>query len=527
MDLNKYISKSFDNRRTSHDRSTVFDATREQAELSHTKTRPKLPPTDLNRKPISQRSSNTFESEIFKPPARQIQKFRLNQPQDHSSKDFYAVGQSEFYRKSLVSDFKPNFKPNFTYRPGWEVTHPGFEIKAKEQIEESSSIKPVVKRGNKSDSRREALNNRLDRFEQDEDGGQGLGLGKSGMRKTSSVNKLERRSRLDGDFGREEFNRTGRVHRFDRGDEYARNDRLERSQGADRYEARERAFDRNDVLDRPQMPNSEAKMERKVKFTEASGNEYLSQTSRTPVKPAMDSAMRPIYKKRPKSAVRTTERAETPTAESTRSPHLHNPPNPSSSHKPVPKPAANRSYSPSSPVCLKLTGLSSSTSEFSIREACKNVQILGFKSSHNHITGASSGTASVTIKACESSLASIQSSLQKQGLQVELSPVSLGKKNNYSELAHVDFLNQYVNRDSSKTPVKHHLESSQDVFGSSPGVGRYHSGKKVRDQQALVLQNWNFVKNPKKEEKLNENLNSLPSYMRSTQSSARKCKKIN
>ena len=103
----------------------------------------------------------------------------------------------------------------------------------------------------------------------------------------------------------------------------------------------------------------------------------------------------------------------------------------------------------------------------------------------------------------------------------------MGKKNNYSELAHVDFLDQFVNKDSSKTPVKHHLESSQDVFGSSPGVGRFHSGKKVRDMQAVVLQTWNFVKGSRKEERVNENLNSLPSYMRSTQSSVRKCKKLN
>lgn len=498
MDLNKYISKSFDNRRTSHDRSTVFDATLEQAELSFSKARPKLPPMSLTRKPISQRSSNTFESEVFKPPKLQTQKFKPSHPQDHSSKDFYAVDNSEFQKKSLVSDFKPDFKPNFTYRPVWEISHPGFESKNKnkEQIEEKYLIRPVGKRGNKSDSRRERLNNRLDRFGRDDDDLRDDV--KYGFDKTSSFNRLEENKRLE---------------RFERLEELGRNSKLEQSQIIERNEGLDRSaiFDRNEARDN---------------LSEASNTKTLSQTSRTPIKPAKDSSVRAIYRDRPASASSKTDCSSTPTSEPS---HLlqHKPPVPNPPLSQNSNPNPNRSYSSSSPICLHLSGLSTSTSEFSIRELCKNVQIIEFKSFRNHITGTSSSTASITIKANQASLASVQSSLEKQGLKIEVSSISLGKKNNYSELAHVDFLDQFVNKDSSKTPVKHHLESSQDVFGSSPGVGRFHSGKKVRDMQAVVLQTWNFVKGSRKEERVNENLNSLPSYMRSTQSSVRKCKKLN
>lgn len=105
--------------------------------------------------------------------------------------------------------------------------------------------------------------------------------------------------------------------------------------------------------------------------------------------------------------------------------------------------------------------------------------------------------------------------------------MNIGKTNNYKDLAHVDFLNQHVCRDNEKTPIKHHLESSQDIFGSSPGVGRFHSGKRICDKQAIVLEQWNRVRNDRKAKVTDGDCNgSMPSYMRSTESSARKCRKI-
>ena len=529
MDLNKFNSKSFDNQRSSHDRSTVFDAMLEQAELSFSNTRPKLPPMSLSRKPISQRSSNTFESEVFKPPAKQTPKLRLNQPQDHPARDFNTVGQSEYYKKSLASDFKPDFQPKFTYKPGWEISHPGFESKNHEEPKEDYLVGPADKRGNKSGPRRERLNNRLDRLEPEDDDMRDEG--KNGIEKTSRLNRLEKNQRLDEHFNADELNKAERLNRMDGLDRLRRNKRLEQSQIIERNEAIDKSeiFDRDEIGNRPKISDlSESTTEKRVKFSEPSSTKTLPQTSRTPINPAKDSSTPAINRDRPAPVSRKTDQAVTLTSESSQA--LLNKsiiPNPCSSQNSIINPAPNRSHSSNNPICLHLSGLSASTSEFSIRELCKNVQIIEFKSFRNHITGTSSSTASITVRANETSIASVRSALEKQGLKIEASSVSLGKKNNYSELAHVDFLDQYVNRESSKTPIKHHLETSQDVFGSSPGVGRYHSGKKIRDKQAVVLQTWNFVKNLKKEERLDENFNSLPNYMRSTQSSVRKCKKLN
>jgi hypothetical protein len=174
-----------------------------------------------------------------------------------------------------------------------------------------------------------------------------------------------------------------------------------------------------------------------------------------------------------------------------------------------------------------LSDLTQSDSEFKIRELCKGFHIVSLNSPLDNITGKPLGSASVTIKTSESELTKLKTTFLQQGYTISTKKAQLGKRNNYAELANVDFLNCFVNGGDSKSK-KYHLESSQDLFGSSTGVGRFHSRKKITDKQSLVMHTWNKVKRGQKVEILKETLTSLPSYMRSTQSSVRKyIKKIN
>jgi len=178
-------------------------------------------------------------------------------------------------------------------------------------------------------------------------------------------------------------------------------------------------------------------------------------------------------------------------------------------------------------ISLVLSDLTQSDSEFKIKELCKGYHIVSINSPLDNITGTPLGSASITVKTSESELNKLKTTFLQQGYSVSTKKPQLGKRNNYAELANVDFLNCFVNGDHIKSK-KYHLESSQDLFGSSVGVGRLHSRKKISDKQSLAMHTWDKLKNGQKVETPKDTLTSLPSYMRSTQSSVRKyLKKIN
>lgn len=449
MDLNKEISKSFDYKRSRYDKSTVFEATYEQAELSMRRLNPKKPPTDINRNPITQRSSNTFKSDLFKPPLRTLQKFRLNYPLDHGPKDFYQVTKPDFYRKNQDSEFQPNFVPAFTYKPGWTLDSDESEntLRDKNKNPEIRAIKKPRKTENS-----EQLN--------------------KSYTKNCTVTDTHRQKSTD----------------------------LPRKS----YDLFTNTENNSNSLSKTFIPNefstkSEKKIGKKVNFFNSSTPEPQNYTTRisTPTK----------LPEKPRTKL-INQDYQTPIT-------------PLSPYK------GPRSMSPSTNISLNLSNLSAQDSEFTLRELCKNYQIISISAPRNNITGVNTGKASITLKASGDNLKSLKSTLMEKGFIVNSSLVNIGKTNNYKDLAHVDFLNQHVCRDNEKTPIKHHLESSQDIFGSSPGVGRFHSGKRICDKQAIVLEQWNRVRNDRKAKVTDGDWNgSMPSYMRSTESSARKCRKI-
>ena len=452
MDLNKAISKSFDHKRSTYDKSTVFEATLEQAELSMRKLRPKQPAFDVNRNPITQRSSNTFKSEIFKPPLRSLQKFRLTRPFDHGPKDFYEVSQPEFYRKSRVSDFQPNFVPTYTYQPGWKL-----------DSDEPEHIIPLKKAQN------------------------------------ASILAIKRPPRVDNkDLMNRSYSKAEALN-----ESYGNNNTSSssfRNVREPEKVAFKDSFSKTSRLNTSYTYNTENRPGKKVHFPERLTPEpqRFSQSTLTPIK-----------------LLQTTKSSS----------YIKDLQKPLRAVSPQPGRCA---MSPSTNVSLNLCNLSAQDSEFTLRELCKGYQVVSLSAPRDNITGVHTGRASITVKASGENLKTLKSALMEKGFEVSSSLVGSGKKNNYNELAHVDFLNQYVSRDSEKTPIKHHLESSMDVFGSSPGVGMFHSGKKICDRQATVLRQWDVVMNPKGKQRGAERdfKDTIPSYMRSTQSSAKKCRKV-
>lgn len=121
MELNPRISKSFDNRKHSYTRSTVFDATYEQAQLLSLKSCPKQLALDINRNPTITRSSRTFASTVFTPAEKQLPRVNIHRPSDHSSAYFYGSEPTDYYKKNKISDFEPSFVPDYKYKPNWVV----------------------------------------------------------------------------------------------------------------------------------------------------------------------------------------------------------------------------------------------------------------------------------------------------------------------------------------------------------------------------------------------------------------------
>lgn len=181
---------------------------------------------------------------------------------------------------------------------------------------------------------------------------------------------------------------------------------------------------------------------------------------------------------------------------------------------------------PSSNHCLQISGLQTTDSDYTLRSLCKGLHIVSLSTNHNNFTGNCSGTAELTLKSSDSDLSKLKKTLFSKGYSISESTRTNGKKNNYAELANQSFLNSFIQAKSNKSPLrKHHMESSDDVFGSSPGVGRYYCAKKIPDKQSLVLTTWNRVLSSSKGPNVYTPIKASCAYMRSTISSARKCKK--
>jgi hypothetical protein len=128
-------------------RSTVFDATIEQAEIAMHKSRPNREVLNLQRESGSLRSSYTYSSTLFLPPEDLKHKDNIYKPKDNITLRYFGNDDDSFYRKSITSDFSPNFQPKFAYGAAWAVDKETFSKvqTEKNMIQEQSWIKPICK----------------------------------------------------------------------------------------------------------------------------------------------------------------------------------------------------------------------------------------------------------------------------------------------------------------------------------------------------------------------------------------------
>jgi hypothetical protein len=123
-------------------KSTIFQATIEQAQILSSRTRHFREVLNIHRESSSLRSSSTFQSSIFSEDTPIRRRENSYKPKDNISSDFFGKEKNEFYRKSVVSDFKPDFQPKFSYQSTWEVDSKTFK---KKDPEGENWFKPIRK----------------------------------------------------------------------------------------------------------------------------------------------------------------------------------------------------------------------------------------------------------------------------------------------------------------------------------------------------------------------------------------------
>ena len=156
------LAESFKEKLT---RSTVFLGAFEQAEICSSRTRRSREVLNIHRESTSLRSSSTYQSSLFDKPPPPAPRGSSNKPKDNISSEFFGSEKSDYYRKSIVSNFKPNFQPQFKYEPTWEIDSKTFNKKAQEtkadKEVEANWIKPISKRDSiKNHSKLARLDNR-------------------------------------------------------------------------------------------------------------------------------------------------------------------------------------------------------------------------------------------------------------------------------------------------------------------------------------------------------------------------------
>lgn len=146
MDFKLRPCSSAESFKEKHSKSTVFDATIEQALISTSRSRKAREILNINRERTGLRSSSTFESSVFGESITVRPRINSYKPRDNISLDHQGNSSSEFYRKSIVSDFQPNFQPKYKYESTWTVDSQTFAKQTPPEATKELWIKPIIKK---------------------------------------------------------------------------------------------------------------------------------------------------------------------------------------------------------------------------------------------------------------------------------------------------------------------------------------------------------------------------------------------
>jgi len=179
---------------------------------------------------------------------------------------------------------------------------------------------------------------------------------------------------------------------------------------------------------------------------------------------------------------------------------------------------------------IEISGLGPEHDDFYIKSLCKGIHLVELKTQTNFITGKCTGKASLTIRTQPhlQTLKNLELNCIKQGLKFKRVPECFGKKDNYKQLSSRKLLDPGLELNSSRnhTPIKGkpELTTTDNLFGSSPGVGRrYPKTPAVKSSRAL--QSWNRVQKLESKTPPKVLARQQASYMRPTTSSKNKSAK--
>lgn len=146
MDFKLRPSHSTESFKEKFARSTVFDATIEQALISASRSRKAREILNINREKTELRSSSTFESSVFGQSVTVRPRVNSYKPRDNISLNHLGNSPTHYYRKSIVSDFQPNFQPKYKYESTWAIDSQTFTKSTPTEPAKDLWIKPVPKK---------------------------------------------------------------------------------------------------------------------------------------------------------------------------------------------------------------------------------------------------------------------------------------------------------------------------------------------------------------------------------------------
>jgi len=188
-------------------------------------------------------------------------------------------------------------------------------------------------------------------------------------------------------------------------------------------------------------------------------------------------------------------------------------------------------------VTLEVKGLRPSDDEFTIKNMCTGYHILSVETDFDNLKGTCKGTAKIKVREMpnDKSVDDLKLNFMQKGIDVSLAKNIHGKKNHYSDTPNRDFLDKGLQVEEHRLGIRFttpkvskmkNLESSDDLYGNSPGVGRWSNAWKLRPKtkdtilsKCLGALNWerlgkvsatSLARRPVHETKLQA------SYMRST-----------
>jgi hypothetical protein len=187
---------------------------------------------------------------------------------------------------------------------------------------------------------------------------------------------------------------------------------------------------------------------------------------------------------------------------------------------------------------LQIKGLGVGDNESTIKRLCQGLHVVDINADIDNVTGECSGTARVKIRSYPNTydIEKLKSNCLDRGLEVSYILTSNGKKNNYNASCR-DFLDSQLQQEekrlstnnlSSDQRKRAILATSDDLFGNSPGTGKFeeyiNETKKLKETHKTweTLKKWETIRKNNSKSPIFSKKTGTYNYSRPTISSTKK-----